>query len=315
MHPLCTRETPRCVFWDWSRNELRPTCCTQHLVELLHFVTDLLTRHGIFHWLDYGSLLGAIRTGDLIPWDLDGDISCWRTDFKKIKALEAEISAAGHWLDLRDAPYILRIHYSRINHMHVDLWLCEVQAGLVKIGYYSNADEWSFPITYVAQLSQLTLCGKAFPTPFPLDAFMVNHRYGADYLTPQQQPEKFDWTHLPLLRNVPDTPLLQYLFQEIRGYDQIIAVARRKDGSLIPRQTFIRRLLKRAFFLMPAFSKWVITPLRTLMAYPVALHYWLTQPASPQIPRALLRDLTPPLALLILELYRRKSIVAKIRGG
>jgi hypothetical protein len=46
------------------------------------FTHELLTKHGIVHWLDYGSLLGAVRGGELIPWDNDVDFGFLGSDLR-----------------------------------------------------------------------------------------------------------------------------------------------------------------------------------------------------------------------------------------
>lgn len=53
-------------------------------VEALKQVKKALDKHGVEHWLDYGTLLGAIRDGKLIPWDRDIDLGTWSENVGKI---------------------------------------------------------------------------------------------------------------------------------------------------------------------------------------------------------------------------------------
>ena len=54
-------------------------------VKLLKNVTDILEKENIDYYLDFGTLLGAIRDKRLIPWDNDLDITILNSkDFKKI---------------------------------------------------------------------------------------------------------------------------------------------------------------------------------------------------------------------------------------
>lgn len=42
--------------------------------EMLKFIDRLCAENNIMYWLDYGTLLGAVRHGDFIPRDDDTDI-------------------------------------------------------------------------------------------------------------------------------------------------------------------------------------------------------------------------------------------------
>ncbi len=53
-------------------------------MKLLKVIVDFCNKHKIRYWLAYGSLLGAVRHGDFIPWDDDIDICMMREDYSKI---------------------------------------------------------------------------------------------------------------------------------------------------------------------------------------------------------------------------------------
>lgn len=55
--------------------------------ERLVAIINLLNDNHICYWLDFGTLLGAIRDNDVILWDKDGDISIWQEDSGKVCAL------------------------------------------------------------------------------------------------------------------------------------------------------------------------------------------------------------------------------------
>ncbi len=71
------------LFLDYELNESRTILnYIQSLSsELLLFLDNICREHDLKWWLDYGTLIGAVRHENFVPWDDDVDIGMMRKDF------------------------------------------------------------------------------------------------------------------------------------------------------------------------------------------------------------------------------------------
>ena len=66
-----------------------PPCCVNALKATLQHVIEVFDFNNVAYWLEGGSLLGAARNGQLIPWDYDIDIGMFLNDTNSIQYLQA----------------------------------------------------------------------------------------------------------------------------------------------------------------------------------------------------------------------------------
>ena len=93
-------------------------CCLRELANLLKFILNYCETNNIFCELVDGTLLGAVKFGKILPWEVDGDIAFLTANFTALKGIQREANDAGYSLSV-DGPRALRIS-SR--HWKAELW-------------------------------------------------------------------------------------------------------------------------------------------------------------------------------------------------
>ena len=94
----CGKRTPPCPF-NLYVNRLglnTAPCCREHIKDLSYYVAACLSEMGVVHWLEGGSLLGAVREGGaLLDWEDDVDISVLIDDEMTWEQLAAGLTERG----------------------------------------------------------------------------------------------------------------------------------------------------------------------------------------------------------------------------
>jgi len=101
----CGKGTPACPF-NLYVNRLglnTAPCCREHMKVLSHYITTCLNEMEVVHWLEGGSLLGAVREkGNLLDWEDDVDISVLLDDDMTWERLTSGLAERG----ARDKFYV-----------------------------------------------------------------------------------------------------------------------------------------------------------------------------------------------------------------
>ena len=155
-----------CVTAEDTRRDIRV---------VLRALGAALAARRVTWWLDYGTLLGAWRLGDLMVFDHDLDVSYLGAERPLIEACREELAAEGIALDLEHG----RIHYRGRKIGDIEAWwqhgakLCRDdparRAGVLR-WWRPLVDD--FPAHRVAPLWSIALDGAMYPCPNHPAAFL-----------------------------------------------------------------------------------------------------------------------------------------------
>ncbi|NXY80653.1 FKRP protein, partial [Glareola pratincola] len=182
----CGKETARCFGTVHAQTpqyllagRWTPPCCLRALRETARHVAGALEAAGVRYWLEGGSLLGAARLGDIIPWDYDVDLGIYQEDVGKCRWLAA--AAAGEpvedaegflWEKAAEGDFY-RVHYSRSNRLHVDLWPFYPRGGVMtKDTWLGHPQDVEFPESFLQPRVPMAFAGFTAMAPNNARAFL-----------------------------------------------------------------------------------------------------------------------------------------------
>lgn len=141
---------------------------------LLADVADKLERAGLEYWLDWGSLLGAVRDGRILEHDTDTDLSVPAVHAEALRALaDREFAARGYVVQDRGTSLLIglprrpRVH-TLDDEIMVHLEIVPAEAGSVVL----NAGRVRVPAELVWPLAHVRLQGRRYPAPGRMSEYL-----------------------------------------------------------------------------------------------------------------------------------------------
>jgi len=162
-----------------------PAADRADLIYILQSFKKIMADTGLVYWLDYGTLLGAWRWGNPLPWDYDGDIGYLAGQWRLLAEQAPAFAKLGIQLTLLTASY---------RNAYVDLfpWIerdgCMVRTQHLNYqpGFLKTVSDRRdiFPTTWVNPLAEIRFAGDYFPCANQVEK-ILRKRYGnIDLLVP-----------------------------------------------------------------------------------------------------------------------------------
>lgn len=211
----CSKETERCSIAVLYSHPL-PVCCRAHTVAMMAGMQRVLDAAGVTWWIDYGSLLGAVRNPllgqkpGIIAHDKDGDCGILADDMPKVLgALGIAGEGDGRnvsvmydfgggagicWVTYKlprgnnefNCGDSVKVRWSAVNHSNVDFFFWHRKDDTLYRKRYIPADRFKgreFPADRLLPLTALPWEGLTVPAPAD-PVWFCAHRYGANWRTP-----------------------------------------------------------------------------------------------------------------------------------
>jgi hypothetical protein len=156
-----------------------PPCCLKALRETVKHVFSILEEDQVRYWLEGGSLLGAARNGDIIPWDYDVDIGIYKEDIGKCSYLSDALKSnfvdeeGFVWEKALDGDFF-RVQYSEQNRLHVDIFPFYSKDGTMTkdTWFKDHRQDTEFPEHYLKPLTKIPFAGVMASAPNNVRQFL-----------------------------------------------------------------------------------------------------------------------------------------------
>lgn len=197
----CTRDTSRCfgTVVDSMPSYLylgrwTPPCCLSNLRNVARHVFDRLDESGVRYWIDGGSLLGAMRISDILPWDYDVDIGINRDDIHRCELLSKAknkplVDSKGYVWEKATEGDFFRVQYSKTNRIYVNIFPFFAKNGtMTKDMWFTDHKNMEFPDHFLHPMSSIEFINRQVPSPNNIRDFL-ELKYGKDVIENPQYPD------------------------------------------------------------------------------------------------------------------------------
>lgn len=143
-----------------------------------HVFEQLEAAH-VRYWLEGGSLLGAMRGGDILPWDYDVDIGIYKEDITRCTWLlrarsKPVVDQQGFVWEKAIEGDFFRVQFSQVNRLHVDIFPFYSKNGTMTkdTWFKSHRQDREFPEYFLKPMSSIDFVGRTVSAPNNIHDFL-----------------------------------------------------------------------------------------------------------------------------------------------
>ncbi|CAG9124001.1 unnamed protein product [Plutella xylostella] len=175
----CKRDTPRCFpsvqgtpsYVLSGRNT--PVCCRRNMRRAAHHVLRSLAAAGARCWLETTSLLGAVVSGDLLPWAEYAEVGVHAADVARVAWLSrGGVDDEGFVWERATKGRYYRVAYSSTNRVYALVLPFAAKNGTMTPADWVLAHQREFPERHLHPLAQIQFASKHAPAPNDARAFL-----------------------------------------------------------------------------------------------------------------------------------------------
>lgn len=162
-----------------ERNYIRTEAELDLQLKGLVEIRDIMESLGVRMWLSAGTLLGAVRDHDFIPWDWNVSVGCFADELNpKYEQLKSVLSERGFSLTPHDKGEYISLATKRDG-------IKFVIENVIIIGEWATRPEHKSPASFANSFTSILLRGEYFLCPANPE-ICVEWQYGADWRIPKR---------------------------------------------------------------------------------------------------------------------------------
>ena len=146
-------------------------------------IKELMDDLDVIFFLRHGTCLGAVRDGQLIPWDDDIDIGSIigmnNLDEKSISKIIDSFKLNGFKTEVSESPFHISVSLSK-SGIPID-WTCYK----ILQGYIYQYPAVKIPVNLYDDLKPISFLGSSFFVPNPPEKYL-SLKYGSEWMTPKK---------------------------------------------------------------------------------------------------------------------------------